>query len=133
MQRKQLFKDLRKPILLLPVFSNNFFRRPPAHRATERLLLFRITSTRLLTLIVVIYKLGRHDPAFYYKTGCGRVHISLVSLLVENNIKFYSISFTRGLDVFKKPMISVGNIVLTTKIKKRASKMRKLEITKMRM
>ena len=99
-----------------------------AHRATERLLLFRITSTRLL-----IYKLGRHDPAFYYKTGCGRVHISLVSLLVENNIKFYSISFTRGLDVFQKPMISVGNIVLTTKIKKRASKMRKLEITKMRM
>ena len=103
------------------------------HRATERLLLFRITSTRLLTLLVVIYKLGRHDPAFYYKTGCGRVHISLVSLLVENNIKLYSISFTRGLDVFKKPMISVGNIVLTTKIKKRASKMRKLEITKMRM
>ena len=104
-----------------------------AHRATEWLMLFRITSTRLLTLIVVIYKLGRHDPAFYYKTGCGRVHISLVNLLVENNIKFYSISFTRGLDVFKKPMISVGNIVLTTKIKKRASKMRKLEITKMRM
>ena len=103
------------------------------HRATERILLFRITSTRLLTLIVVIYKLGRHDPAFYYKTGCGRVHISLVSLLVENNIKFYSISFTRGLDVFQKPMISVGNIVLTTKIKKRASKTRKLEITKMRM
>ena len=103
------------------------------HRATEWLMLFRITSTRLLTLIVVIYKLGRHDPAFYYKTGCGRVHISLVSLLVENNIKFYSISFTRGLDVFQKPMISVGNIVLTTKIKKRASKMRKLEITKMRM
>ena len=104
-----------------------------AHRATEWLMLFRITSTRLLTLIVVIYKLGRHDPAFYYKTGCGRVHISLVSLLVENNIKFYSISFTRGLDVFQKPMISVGNIVLTTKIKKRASKTRKLEITKMRM
>ena len=52
---------------------------------------------------------------------------------VENNIKLYSISFTRGLDVFQKPMISVGNIVLTTKIKKRASKTRKLEITKMRM